>query len=121
MIRLYTLVGQSIVEEPDYLKWAEWMFGEGARGRTVAQHNVGKYWISTVFLGHDHNHRLPGGIKIFETAVFLGDRVEEIFRCATWAEAEAQHERIVKYYEKHASVKRLEVVDPVLDLPWQAD
>jgi hypothetical protein len=114
MIRLYTLIGQSVVEEPDHLKWAEWMFGEGANGRTVAQHNVGKYWISTVFLGHDHNWCQPGQVHLFETAVFHAGRVKEMFRCSTWLEAEAQHERIVRHYEKRASVKRLEVVDPAM-------
>jgi hypothetical protein len=109
MIRFYTLIGQSLVEEPDHLKWAEWMFGEGESGRIVAQHNVGKYLISTVFLGFDHNLMQPGQVRIFETAVFLGDDIKELFRCATWLEAEAQHERVVGHYEKHALAKRTEV------------
>jgi len=65
--------------------------------RRVALDFVGKYRISTVFLGLDHNHR-GGPPLLFETMVFIGDsfhdEIEE--RCCTWDEAVKQHKRIVK-------------------------
>jgi hypothetical protein len=95
MIRHYILVGQSVVEEPDFLKWAEWSFGAGNKGRIVAQHVVGKYFISTAFLGLNQNFMQAGPAHLFETMVFWKDKGVEQRRCATWIEAEAQHERVV--------------------------
>ena len=54
----------------------------------------GTITVSTVFLGVDHRVWSEGPPLVFETMVFGGpmDRHQE--RCSTWAEAEAQHERV---------------------------
>lgn len=114
-MRLYILVGQSVVEEPDFLKWAEWSFRAGHKGRIVNEHNVGKYFISTLFLGLDHNFMRAYRMRIFETAVFWKDNAVEYYRCATWIEAEAQHEKVVCKFEARSKRPRLEVADAALD------
>ena len=65
------------------------------------QHRVGKdfvngYRVSTVFLGTDHGY--GGEPLLFETMIFGGkfdglDEYQE--RCATLAEARAQHQRAI--------------------------
>ena len=92
--KLYTLKDRQVVEatieewgrdlaNPDRIV-AAWTFKEKG---------LVKGLVSTVFLGVDH--RLGDGPPlVFETMVFGGplDRHQE--RCSTWAEAEAQHERV---------------------------
>lgn len=60
------------VEEPDLMKWAEWMEkSEWPLGRRiVAQENVGDYWVSTVFLGIDHRFMGEGPPILWETMAF---------------------------------------------------
>jgi hypothetical protein len=60
----------------------------------VAQEGIGETYVSTVFLGIDHQFSFSNGPPLlFETMVF-GD-IEELdclsWRCSTWAEAEMQH------------------------------
>ena len=87
------------------LEWGEWLENAGDK-KIVKQENVGDYFISTVFLGLDHNwisdlyktdsHR-P---HIFETMIFHneGNYIESYCRrCSTWQEAEAQHKRAVQW------------------------
>lgn len=94
----------------------EWgvMF-ENTDGRRVAQDTVGDFWISTVFLGMDHNFSSDGPPLLFETMVFdqsckrplrlrkdSGEEIESIGedvyqnRYATWEEAEAGHKEAVE-------------------------
>lgn len=70
--------------------------------RRVAQDVVGPYWVSTVWLGLDHNHCPGGPPLIFETMVFAGEDDNERFahdfdmrRYATEAEAIAGHQETV--------------------------
>jgi hypothetical protein len=116
MMRHYILVGQSVVEEPDMLKWATWSFGAGDKGRIVAQHVVGQYFVSTVFLGFDHNWAARGRRPaMFETMTFKHGRSVELFRCATWVEAEDQHEQVVMKLENREAMARTEVADAAID------
>ena len=63
--------GHTPIEEPDLLKSGRWV---ETGNRIVKQESIGHYWISTVFLGLDHNHMrlfnpdLPP--ILFETMVF---------------------------------------------------
>lgn len=63
----------------------------------VACDHVGEYFVSTVFLGM--NHQWGNGPPLwFETMVFKGEgfgneQLQE--RCSTWAEAEATHAKAV--------------------------
>lgn len=52
--------------------------------------------VSTVFLGLDHSFAEEGSPILFETCVFGLDGSDVMERCSTWAQAEAQHERIVR-------------------------
>lgn len=42
--------------------------------RIVQQTQIGPYWVSTVWLGLNHNYRPGGRPLIFETMIFLHDR-----------------------------------------------
>ena len=91
-LKNYILIGQSPVEEPDLLKWAEWF---ETADRVVAQTDVGPYVVSTIFLGIDHQFG-KGPPLLFETMVFIdGDAEDYQRRCATWLGAERQHARMV--------------------------
>jgi hypothetical protein len=89
----YTLIGQTVVPEPDYLKWAE-VFA--TTDRIVAQEWAGYFFVSTVFLGLDHNFSRKGPPLLFETMTFLDEHSVDCYRCSTWSEAEAQHRRVVE-------------------------
>ena len=86
----YTLIGQTPVEEPDFLLWAAWY--EQA-DRIVAQDQIGDVLVSTVFLGRDHNFFGDGPPLLFETTVFEGPEDGACWRRSTWLEAEVQHAR----------------------------
>jgi hypothetical protein len=90
----YILIGQTAVPEPRLEKWAAW-FEHAAR--TVAVDEVASMRVSTVFLGLDHQFG-KGPPLLFETMVFCdgGDEMD-CARCSTWAEAEAQHKRILEH------------------------
>jgi hypothetical protein len=70
--------------------------------KQVAQTNVGKYSISTVFLAIDHRREpsLYGSPVLFETLVFYDETTGHMARCSTWEEAEEQHAEMVALYEK---------------------
>lgn len=85
----YILDGKTIVS-CDLLTWARW-FERG--DRTVALTNAGAVRVSTVFLGMNHQFG-EGPPLLFETMVFGGERDERVERYATWAEAEAGHEKM---------------------------
>lgn len=77
----------------DVLVWAAWF--EDSAQRIVAQTTVEPYWVSTVFLGLDHNWSDDGPPTLFETMVFAnnGDRGDlDCRRYATWDEAVAGHQ-----------------------------
>lgn len=76
--------------------------------RIVKQENVGKYFVSTVFLGLDHNYSETGPPILWETMVFHPnpDKTETRFkkieldgyteRCSgNQEQAEAMHERVL--------------------------
>ena len=69
--------------------WAHWF--ESAN-RIVQQQWVGNYYVSTVFLGIDHNFSGSGAPILFETMVFSDGDGIETHRCCTWDEALAMHE-----------------------------
>lgn len=56
---------------------------------------IERVFISTVFLGIDHNHSQVGEPILFETMIFSGkyDQFQERYR--TWLEARENHVRIV--------------------------
>lgn len=72
----------------DLMTWATWF---ETADRHVAKTQIGEVEVSTVFLGLDHNYG-GGRLHLFETMVFGGPLDQSQERCATWEEAEAQHE-----------------------------
>ena len=56
------------VPEPDLMTWGRWM---EAGGRQLAYTEIGgRYWVSTVFLGLDHNYWGNGPPVLWETMTF---------------------------------------------------
>ena len=68
----------------------------------VADTYVGTtFWVSTVFLGLDHQFGRGGPPMLFETMIF-GDPLDgEMLRCSTWEQAETQHAAMVERVKKH--------------------
>ena len=92
----YILVGHKAVpvDRETYLQ-------TGEQDRTVAKSNVGDYWVSTVFLGLDHQWKDDGPPLLFETMVFgKGPFNERLERCTTWEEAEVMHEKMCEEIRK---------------------
>jgi len=92
----YILDGHDPVEEPDVFKWCAWF---ERTDRHVAKTRVNGVYISTIFLGLDHQFG-NGAPLLFETMTFAEDGAPIGFdqticeRCSTWEQAEAQHERV---------------------------
>lgn len=95
-------------------EWGEWMeagLPGGGNNRRVAETSLNGWWVSTVFLGMNHDHTGQGPGLWFETMAFpegeepivpelagkLREYLKEMqFRYATYAEAEKGHEAIVE-------------------------
>ncbi len=88
----------SIIEEPDFIKWAEWLQDAG-ENRIVKQEKVFSRWryyfVSTVFLGINHRYDNNGPPLLFETMVFDNEESIYCYRYPTWAEAEKGHKHTV--------------------------
>jgi hypothetical protein len=94
----YILNGKIPVLEKDILKWAMWL---STADRHVAKTDIvgpagEKVWVSTVFLGIDHDYRFGYEPVLFETMVFGGEFSDYMRRYKTWAEAEAGHNETVE-------------------------
>lgn len=92
----YRLIGRLAVPCTDLHEWARCM---ERVDRIVEQTEIGPLFVSTVFLGVDHNHFGPSSDAIlFETMIF-GEPSDYHgqTRCATWAEAEKMHAEAVAY------------------------
>ena len=83
----------NVITTDDIGAWGDWF--ADINNRRVAETEVGNVIISTVCLGLDHNWSGTGPPLLFETMVFVEDDGHETYRCSTWAEAEAQHARVV--------------------------
>jgi hypothetical protein len=66
----------------------------------VAQVQIGRCFVSTVFLGTDHNWWDQGPPILFETMIFTDGEPGHCERCSTWLEAEEQHARVVAMVEE---------------------
>lgn len=66
----------------------------------VAEETIGDYWISTVWLGLDHQWHDYGAPLIYETMVFESkNKAYEIYckRYSTWNQAEEGHKKAVEW------------------------
>lgn len=90
------------VNESDLMKWAAWL--ENGDCRRVANDQVGKATVSTVFIGLDHAYGDDEPPILWETMVFGGPMDEEQERCSGGrADALAMHARIVEMVKKAQS------------------
>lgn len=94
----YILEGKAVlrVGRDTCYRWQEKIGGP----KIIAQEDVSSYWVSTVFLTHDHSFD-DGPPIVFETMVFRRDDKGELDmggeytdRCSTYDEAEAMHKRV---------------------------
>jgi len=83
--------------------------------RIVAQDQVGNKWISTVFLGIDHNWRTDGPPLLFETMVFQDDRAGDMWRYSTWDEAVEGHKAACAGIPSGLSRKKLEKAKAIIE------
>lgn len=81
------------------LAWAKWWEAHD-KERIVAQDTVGNSFVSTVFLGLDHNFFDKGPPLFFESLVFDGPLADTMRRYSTWQEAMAGHKALVADAQK---------------------
>lgn len=99
--RYYVLEGKKTVQA-NVLEWGE-MF-ENFGSRVVKQESVRTQFVSTVFLGLDHNWSNQGPPLLFETMIFDQlSNIEYCKRCSTWEQAEIQHKKAVEYAKNRRS------------------
>lgn len=73
----YILDGKIPVPCEDLLTWARWL-EDNTEARIVRQEDVGPFWVSTVFMGLDHNLLFPDSPPdLFETLVFRNATEED--------------------------------------------
>lgn len=81
------------VPEPDLETWARWFEAAGT-ARQVARTEIDEAYVSTVFLGIDHNF-MGGAPILFETMIFGGPWDQGQWRYMSRAQAIAAHDQIV--------------------------
>lgn len=71
------------------LEWGRWF--EETSNRIVARDELNGVFVSTVFLGVDHQFWHDGPPLLFETMIFGGEHDGYQVRTCTWHEAEEAH------------------------------
>ncbi len=102
--QLYYILNENKIPIPaSAIEWGE--FRANSPFRWVKQERISPYFISTAFVGIDHGFPpYPGYVDLlypilFETMVFKGDDMQEIYvdRYSAWDEAEKGHTRAVEW------------------------
>lgn len=97
----YILDENNNVIPADLMTWSN--FFEDAKRRTVKQETVNDLWVSTVFLGLDHNFYFRENNEyykphVFETMIFKGvSSLNYQDRYSTWKEAEEGHQKAIQW------------------------
>lgn len=97
--------GKTPVMVENLLEWADWFKDANANANnkrrvnrtTMTDCDGAEIKISTVFLALDHNYGDSPVPILFETMIFGGRADEDCKRCATWEQAEAQHQDAIDY------------------------
>ena len=90
----YILVDKKPLES-DLMGWAKWI--ENSENKIVKQDTLPDgTFISTVFLGLDHNYAETGDPVLFETMIFGGGYDQYQERYTTWEDAEKGHGKALK-------------------------
>ena len=89
--------------------------------RQVGDDDIDGIRISTVWLGQDLCPWIDGPPIIFETMCFGGPVDQEPYRCATWEQAQTQHEAMVTlcllYSNYPASIVNVDVYEFIAIFP----
>lgn len=95
------------VIECEQKDWADlYETKEGQERRRVAFDEVGKYEVSTVFLGLDHGHGFTREPLLFETMIFGKGNLDNYqTRCATWDEAVEMHKEAIELINAEKEVE----------------
>lgn len=90
------------VVENNLFRWENWF---QTANRVVCRTQITKdVFVSTIFLGIDHNFSQENSQPIlFETMIFGGERDGECIRYSTWNEAKTGHEKIVAEFNQRCS------------------
>ena len=103
----YILKGKRVYQCKDLLEWGKWL--EVAKEERIVKQNLllNGYYVSTVFLGLDHNFTGKGMPLVFETMIFddlfkneyggIKDLYQ--YRYSTWQEAMSGHIKIEKEWQ----------------------
>ena len=101
----YILKNKKAHKCKDPIKWARWF--ENNKNRIVKQDLLSNgYWVSTVFLGLDHNFASKSKPLIFETMIF--DKLFktdypgldlDMDRYSTWNQAIKGHKKLLNKYK----------------------
>lgn len=95
--------GQIPVPCEDLLTWARWIEDNP---RVVRQEVIGRFFVSTVFLGLDHDWTFKGPPLVFETMVMQKDGGGSVYdapflRTSTWELALEDHAEAVVWAREH--------------------
>ncbi len=84
---------------PEAVQWAQWKETHYDDWRLGYSEFPGEVYVSTVFLGIDHNFTMKGDPILWETMIFNlpGDEYEYQERYRSKEEAEEGHDRAVRY------------------------
>jgi len=99
----YILKGKRVYQCKDLLEWGDWL--EKAKGKRIVKQDFlpNGYYVSTVFLGLDHNLTGKGKPLLFETMIFdhLIEGKHDLYqyRYSTWKEAMQGHIRTKGEYQ----------------------
>lgn len=105
MSRHYVLDADRNVQTADPMEWAQWFEGDPDRRRVATAELPEGVWVSTVFLGLDHQFG-DGPPLLFETMVFQNGEDALQWRYSTWDEAAHGHARAVELVEQYQGINR---------------
>ena len=103
----YILKGKKVYQCKNLMEWAKWI--EKSKEERIVKQNLllNGYYVSTVFLGLDHNFTGKGMPLVFETMIFddlfkneyggIKDLYQ--YRYSTWQEAMSGHIKIEKEWQ----------------------
>lgn len=98
--RQYTLKEHEIIPCEDILEWGDWF--QNAERHVALTWVTSKVYVSTAFLGLDHNYSWEGPPVLFESMVFGASpfNMEVMARYTEWDHALAGHQKILTRVKK---------------------
>lgn len=84
------------------------------KAKILVQEDVGNAWVSTVFLGLDHNWG-EGPPLVFETMVFRDGNGDDCQRYSTWLQAMEGHRKVCASLTSGLTREELEAAKTVIE------